>query len=246
MRIERFEKRRSGRTSSASITYLDRGKRIGARPGLTKKTRYGAVILGSFTIAVTLLLAPILRRLDYGKLPSRESWQLPDRVIEVLAIEAGDRVADIGAGDGYFSFRLADAVGPTGRVYATDVDEAVLRELGEEVRSRGYENIDVVPATEDDSGLPSGQIDLVFLCNVYHHVENRIDYFDALREKLRPDGLVAIVDVRGGVPFRWLTPPGHSTPREDLLREMDSARYRPLERFDFLPLQDFVIFAPRP
>lgn len=213
---------------------------------MTKKTRYGIAILVLLLLSGILLLAPVLRKLDYAEIPTRASWQLPERVLDALAIEAGDRVADIGAGNGYFTFRLADAVGPNGRVYATDVDETVVRELGGEVRSRSYQNIEVVLATGGDSGLPSGEIDLVFLCNVYHHIEDRIEYFDAIRQKLRPGGRVAIVEVSNRVPFRWLAPPGHSTARAELLREMDSAGYRPVETFDLLPLQEFVIFAPRP
>lgn len=209
-----------------------------------RRFRYALLALVVALVGLGFAFAPVFSKLDYRQLPTRASWQLPERVIEALELSPGDQVADIGAGDGYFTFRLADAVGPEGRVYAVDVEEEVLRELREEVDARGYENVEVVLAEPDDPGLPDGEIDLAFFCNVYHHIEDRVAYFDHLRQDLASDGRVALVEPRGRAPFRWLSPPGHETPVEDLRREMESAHYGVDASFDFLPVQNFIIFTP--
>lgn len=186
-----------------------------------------------------------LSRLDLSRVPTRAAWQLTDRVVEGLSLEPGDVVADLGAGGGYFTFPLADAVGPEGRVYAVDVDEGVVRELEEKVRERGYSNVEVVLAELDDPLLPDGEVDLVFLCNTYHHIDGRVAYFSRLETDLRDDGRVAIVEVRadfGGF-ARLLAPRSHSTAKETVVSEMEEAGYVGVEGFDFLPIQSFEIFA---
>ncbi len=187
-------------------------------------------------------LAPVLGKLDYSRLLSRAGWQHPTRVVESLELTPGTKVADIGAGDGYFTFRLADAVGPAGKVYAVDVTESIVDKLKSEVQARGYENIEVVLGELDDPLLPDGEIDVAFFSNVYHHIDERIRYFDRLRSDLKPGGRVAIVEV-SDTPVRFLAPPGHWTPVDRLDQEMAMAHYRKDKSFDFLPIQNFQIYA---
>ncbi len=184
-----------------------------------------------------------LTKLDYTHLFSRDGWQRPDRVIESLGIGPGDRVADIGSGEGYFTFKFADAVGPEGRVYAVDVDRDVLRRLRQRVEAGGYSNVVVVDAELDDPLLPDGEVDLAFLCNAYHHLEDRTPYFDRLRLDLNEGGRVAVVEPRNDLLLMKLT--GHSelwTPMEVLRGEMRDAHYRARDSFDFLALQHFEVF----
>ena len=195
------------------------------------------------TIAL-LAFAPALGKLDYKKLPTRASWQLPDRVVGALDLKPGAQVADLGAGDGYFTFTLADAVGGGGRVYAVDVEADIVDGLRASVTSRGYDNVEAVLGDYDDPGLPDGAIDLVFLCNVYHHIDERTPYFSDLRRDLAPGARVAIIDIGGKPPMRWLSPPGHSTDLDTLVEEMTAAGYDLAASFDFLPLQNFVVFEP--
>ena len=195
------------------------------------------------TIAV-LAFAPTLGKLDYKKLPTRASWQLPDRVVGALDLKPGAQVADLGAGNGYFTFTLADAVGGGGRVYAVDVEADIVDGLRASVTSRGYDNVEAVLGGFDDPGLPDGEIDLVFLCNVYHHIDDRATYFSDLRRDLASGARVAIIDIGGKPPLRWLSPPGHSTDLDMLVDEMTAAGYDVAATFDFLPLQNFVVFEP--
>ncbi len=181
-------------------------------------------------------------KIDFGKIFTRASWQHPDRVIESLSIRPGDSLADIGAGDGYFTFALADAVGPTGKVYAVDVSEKALKTLEQKVEEKGYTNVVVVLAKVDDPLLPDGQIDMAFLCNTYHHIENRPAYFDRLRDDLKEGGRVAILDLKGSLLMKLIGHGDHWTATESLQNEMHEAHYRKERDWDFLPMQNFVVF----
>lgn len=170
--------------------------------------------------------------------PSRDAWQQPETVIQALSIAPGSRVADLGAGGGYFVWRLAEAVGPEGKVYAVDVDETALRLIEQERAQRGVANVELVRATPTDARLPVAGVDLIFTCNTYHHLPDRTAYFQSLARALRPGGRIAVIEYKdsGGL-F------GHATPKETVLREMDAAGYRLIREFDFLPRQHFLVFG---
>jgi arsenite methyltransferase len=171
----------------------------------------------------------------------RDAWQQPDAVIALLGVGPGDRVADLGAGGGYFTFRFADAVGSSGRVYAVDVDDDMIRRLEQEKRARGLANLTVVKAEPDDPELPDGEIDLLFVCDTYHHLGDRVAYFRHALANLAPNGRVAIVeyDARAG---GFATAFGHFTPPETIERELREAGYERIASYDLLDRQSFQIF----
>jgi ubiquinone/menaquinone biosynthesis C-methylase UbiE len=170
----------------------------------------------------------------------RDSWQQPELVISSLELEKGDRVADLGAGGGYFTFRLADAVGPEGRVYAIDVDPDMTAYLAERAAEEGHENVEVILAETDDPGLPDGEIDLLFTSNTYHHLEDRTAYFAARLRDLKLGGRVAILEMNGvGWFSRWF---GHLTEKEVIVEEMRRAGFRVERDLDFVDRQHFLIF----
>jgi predicted methyltransferase len=184
-------------------------------------------------------------RLGYEQMndPARDAWQHPKDVIDAVKIEPGAVVADLGAGGGYFTFRLADAVGPDGRGYAVDVDEVSHRYIEEEAGRRGGmpRNVGLVLATPTDSRLPPGGVDLIFTCNTYHHLPDRQRYFASLQRALRPDGRVAIIDYKNE---GWLARLfGHATDKETVQQDLERAGYRLRQTFEFLPRQHFEIFS---
>lgn len=187
----------------------------------------------------------VASRIDYSHLLTRQGWQRTDRVIETLDLEPGDHVADLGAGEGYFSFFLADAVGPTGRVYAVEIDPEALATLEREVEARGYSNIEVIHATPTDSMLPR-PVDLVLVCNAYHHIEGRDAYFTALRQHLAADARLAVVDGKSEGAGSWFIPKGHSLEPGQLEAELGGLGYVHTASYDFLPLQSFDVFARGP
>ncbi len=197
-----------------------------------------------FLVVSYMLVGPDLTKMDYGNIFSRSGWQLPSQVIESLEIQPGDRVADIGSGDGYFTFQLAEAVGTNGKVYAVEVDEELVDELTRKARDGGYDNVVVVQGEYDDPLLPDGEIDLVFLCNSYHHIKDRVAYFDQMRKDLSPKGRVAVIDLKVSFLVRLLAPAGHWTTVETMTVEMQKANYSRRHNFDYLPAQNFAVFSP--
>lgn len=172
---------------------------------------------------------------------NRDKWQQPEQVIQTLNLEPGDRVADLGSGSGYFTFRLADAVGLAGRVYAVDIDAAMNADLAERVQEQGYQNIEVILATPGDPGLSENSIDLIFSSNTYHHLENRAAYFANLRQYLRPEGRIAIIDFSEESWLGHLI--GHYTSSKVIQRELQEAGYTLEQELDFLSEQAFLIFS---
>lgn len=171
----------------------------------------------------------------------RDGWQQPEQVIHSLDIAPGSAVADLGSGGGYFTFRLADAVGSEGRVYAVDVDAELLEYIGERSREEGRDNIVTVLAAYDDPTIPDASVDLLFTSNTYHHLENRSAYFARAARVLRPGGRVAIIDLDDRT---WIMRVfGHVTPRDEIVREMEDAGYRLDADHTFLSRQSFLVFA---
>ena len=125
--------------------------------------------------------------------PARDAWQRPDDVIAALALTPAMTVADVGAGTGYFTVRLARAV-PTGQVIATDIEPDMVRYLGERAHREQLANVRAVLATGTDPNLDDNSVDRILVVDVWHHVADRAAYAKGLARALRPGGRVAIVD----------------------------------------------------
>jgi arsenite methyltransferase len=172
---------------------------------------------------------------------NRDDWQQPQKVIAALNIRPGDRVADLGSGGGYFTFRLAEAVGPGGRVYAVDIDRDMVDLIAKRIKQETLSNIEPVLAKSDDPLLPKTGVDLIFTSNTYHHIDKRIAYFANLRKYLRPGGRIAIIDFDRRSWFVGLF--RHYTPTEFIKPEMEQAGYSLQQELGFLDRQSFLIFT---
>jgi SAM-dependent methyltransferase len=173
--------------------------------------------------------------------PARDAWQRPDDVVRALALAPDAVVADVGSGTGYFAVRLARAV-PRGRVIGSDLEPDMVRFLRERAEREGLSNLQAVRATQRSPNLPE-TVDLVLLVDTYHHLAQRIGYFNDLKRSLKPGGRVAIIDFRMDSPVG--PPPRHRLAPEDVTREMTEAGYRLAAQHDFLPHQYLLVFAPR-
>jgi predicted methyltransferase len=171
----------------------------------------------------------------------RDRWQQPDRVVGALGLKPGDRVADLGAGGGYFTFRLARAVGPAGVVYAVDTDGEMRSALAERAEASGSRNVVTVEAGPDDPSLPE-PVDLVFMVNAYHHVPDRPAYFANLARSLKPSGRLAIVESK---PVRLHRLIGHATAPDEIRSELEAAGFELVAEHAFLPRQGFGVFERR-
>ena len=175
---------------------------------------------------------------------NRDQWQKPEEVIRALRIQPGQVVADLGSGSGYFTFRLARAVGPGGKVYAVDVDEGMNQYITAQARERGLTNIDVILAKRDDPLLPPAGVHMIFSTNTYHFLENRTAYFANASKYLRPGGRVVIIDFSSR---QWFDIFGaHYTPGDVIKSEMKKAGYTLQQEFEFLPRQHFLVFSKNP
>jgi len=172
---------------------------------------------------------------------NRDQWQQPEKVIAALQIRPGDRVADLGSGGGYFTFKLAASVGPTGKVYAVDVDREMVDLIDKQAQRDGVKNVETILAKADDPLLPKDGVDLIFTSNTYHHFDDRIAYFTSLRKYLTPRGRIAIIDYDRRAWFEGLL--RHYTPSEFIKREMEQAGYTLRQEFDFLDRQSFIVFT---
>ena len=196
-----------------------------------------------------LLCALLLGCQNVGKIDApflgRAAWQQPDDVVRALGIDAGDSVADLGAGKGYFVPYLSEAVGPDGRVYAVDVDPERTSAL-EERFGETDSNVEILLGRYEDPLLPDAAIDVVLIVNTYHHIEERPLYFSRLRDDLSPGGRVAIIepdeDLTGVL--SWFHTEGHTSSAPTIVDEMRKAGFEPVESHDFLPIQVFEVFQP--
>jgi len=180
--------------------------------------------------------------------PERDQYQKPDQVVETLGLKAGMTVADLGSGSGYFTRRFVKAVTGTGKVYAIDVEQEMLAYTKASIeRLHIPSTVEFILASPDNPKLPSASVDLIFLCNVYHHLEDRVPYFSNVKAALKAEGRITIVDFyhderSGDVGF----PRRHLVARETVVEEMRRAGYRLLREHTFLPRQYFLEFVPVP
>jgi len=170
--------------------------------------------------------------------PARDTWQMPDRVIAALSLKPGQSVADIGAGTGYFSVRLAKSPSaPT--VYAADIEPSMVEYLRDRAAKEGLKNVVAVQAAADTPNLPE-PVDVVLIVDTYHHIGNREIYFRKLAKSLKPGGRVAIIDFKPDSPQG--PPKEFRFPVEKFKAEMSKAGYRLSAQHEFLPRQNFLIF----
>jgi predicted methyltransferase len=172
--------------------------------------------------------------------PARDLWQMPARVIDVLKMSPDTSVADIGAGTGYFTVRLAKAV-PQGMVYAVDVEPAMLEHIRKRAGAEHLQNVVTVQASGVSPNVPR-PVDLVIVVDTYHHLPNRPVYFRELTKSLVTGGRVAIIDFRKDSPEG--PPPPFRFEADQIIGEMKQAGYRLDARHDFLPRQHFLVFRP--
>jgi predicted methyltransferase len=177
--------------------------------------------------------------------PDRDKWAMPARVIEVLKIQPGMDVADIGAGSGYFTRRLATAAS-AGTTYAVDVD-ADFKSYIEDHRAQWQTpNIVTRLAVYEHPLLPVGSVDLVFISNTYSFLQDRHGYFTAVLKALRPGGRLAVIDwrVEAECPRALGCPkPNERVPKSVAIEELTQVGFTVLEEHEFLEYQYFMILG---
>jgi len=177
---------------------------------------------------------------EYAKVledPSRDEWQKPHEVVMALDLKSTDAIADIGAGTGYFARRFALHAG---KVYAVDIDEKLLAIAGRDAPA----NLTTVLAAPDDPRLPERSVDIIFFCDVLHHIENRAWYYRKLARILKPGGRIVVIDFyEKSLPVG--PPPSMKLSSEKVIAELRDAGFALVKRLDTLPYQYYLFFENR-
>lgn len=193
------------------------------------------------SLIISALFSIILLNTASGQ-SRRDGWQKPDEVVKEMNLKPGDVIADIGAGDGYFTRRFAEAVGPGGLAYGLEISSSDVAAMKRDAERLGFDNYKALLVESDDPGLDPESVDVVFLCIAYHHLRNRVEYFKTTSSCLKKDGRVVIVDFYKEQ-MAIGPPPSHNVAKEVVLEEMNAAGYKLLEDKDFLEYQYYLEFG---
>ena len=188
-------------------------------------------------------IAPVMGAAGAGWLDrsERETEEAPNKALDALDIRSGMVVADVGAGTGYFSLRIARRVGPDGRVYANDVQPEMLEKLRANAQHDKLDNIETVLGSEADPKLPVGKMDFVLLVDVYHEFSQPQQMLQHIRSSLKPDGRLVLLEYRKedpAVPIR----PEHKMSVAEVKAEVEAEGYKLDKVIETLPRQHIIIF----
>ena len=156
--------------------------------------------------------------------PARDAWQKPAEVVKTMNLKPGNVVADIGAGTGYFTRHFAVAVAPGGKALGLDIEQSMVDYMNKDAKKLNLDNYIAKVIPTDDPELEESSVDVIFLSNTYHHIENRPAYFSNAAKSLKPNGRIIIVDFYKNTDFG--PPRDHKLAKEVVLKEMDGAGYR--------------------
>ncbi len=183
---------------------------------------------------------------DWLERPGRDEEQKPDEIVRTMNLKSGDVVADLGAGTGYFTRRLAKTVAPLGKVYAVDIQPEMLSLLADNMKKAGVRNVVPVRAETDDPKLPPESLDWILLVDVYHELQQPKATLAKMRAALKPGGRVAVVEYR----LEGLTAlhirEEHRMSTEQVIAEWGPAGFRLVALHEFLPVQHFFVFEKTP
>jgi ubiquinone/menaquinone biosynthesis C-methylase UbiE len=205
-------------------------------------------------LLVMLAAAPALAQQDRGRRlfqpedlgvlegPDRDAWQKPDLVMDALRVGERSVVADVGAGGGWFTVRLARRVGPNGTVFAQDIQAQMLEAIRRRVEREGYRNVKPVRGEADDPKLPSSALDAALIVDSYHEFANPVALLSNLAASLKPGGRIGIVNFTkdGGGPG---PPMAERVDAQKVIDEASQAGLRLVSRESFLDFQYMLIFG---
>jgi len=178
---------------------------------------------------------------DWLVRPERESEEHPEQAIEELGLKRGMTVADIGAGVGYYTWRLAERVGPNGTVYGEDIQPEMLKGLARTVQTHHLKNVKAVLGTFEDPKLPANSVDLALLVDVYHEFSEPEKMLDHIRDALKPDGRLVLLEYRAEDPAVPILPE-HKMTVQQVRAEVEPEGFHFDRTIEVLPWQHIIIF----
>jgi ubiquinone/menaquinone biosynthesis C-methylase UbiE len=181
---------------------------------------------------------------DWLDRPEREAEEEPDKALQAIGIRRGMVIADIGAGSGFMSFKMAKLVGASGKIYAVDIQPEMLDILQDRARSEKVTNIQTVLDTPSDPKLPAGAIDLILMVDVYHELSQPQTMLDHMRDALKPSGRLVLLEYRKEDP-RVPILPDHKMSVAEVRAEVQPEGFQFDQVIEVLPRQHIIIFRPR-
>jgi len=188
------------------------------------------VILLSFIITPFFLFAQ-----------GRERWQDPEAIMDSAGIKPGKIIGEIGAGDGYFTFKMRNRIGPQGHIFANDIVQSELDKIDRECRRENIHNITTVLGKNDDPLLPKDTLDVVIMVYAFHHIENPVLFLNNLRKRLKPGTPVVIVERD---PEKYGQEYTHFYKKDKMLRLTGEADYKLIKLFTFLARDNIYVLKP--
>lgn len=175
--------------------------------------------------------------------PDRDEWQQPERVMDALGIADGSHVADLGAGGGWFTIRLARRVGPNGKVYAEDVQQPMIEAIKRRVDREGLQNVETIIGGFVDPKLPAGELHAALMVDLYPQIGDPVALLKNVRAALAPNGRLGIVDFKPGQ--FGPGPDDNRVAPDTVIRDADSAGLRLVSHQTFLRYQYLLVFAAK-
>ncbi|HUP40535.1 MAG TPA: class I SAM-dependent methyltransferase [Vicinamibacterales bacterium] len=187
-------------------------------------------------------IAPATENAPFFNRPQRDQEEKPELLMSALQLRRGASVADVGSGTGYFTWRLAEEVGPKGKVYAVDVQQSMLDLTRKTVAAHKLSNVEYVLASDSSTRLPERSVDLVFIAYAYHEFADPDAMMASIRRALKPGGRIVILEYAKESDIAPASPL-HKMSFEEIRREIEPMGFVIDQLFDFLPVQHGVVFT---
>lgn len=196
---------------------------------------------GLFSILIVLIIITFsfLWQLDAE---NRDSWQQPERIMDTLGIKAGMVIGEAGAGEGYFTFKLANRVGEQGKIFANDIDEKKLKKIEERYQEENIHNITIILGKTEDPLFPKAKLDMAIMVYVFHHLEKPVAFLKNIKPSLKSSAPLVIIERD---PDKFNDRSGHFLPKEEVIQTIKEANYDLTNMKTFLPRDNIFICHPR-
>ncbi len=169
----------------------------------------------------------------------RDKWQQPDKIIDTLGIRQGMVIGEVGAGEGYFTFKLAQRVGSSGHIYANDIVQRVLDHINEDCRKENIDNITTILGKVEDPLFPPAQLDLVVMMRVFHDLSKPVNLINNIIPALKPGALLVIIDPDSG---KLKEDQKHFYGKNKILTIMQESKFELVQLLEFLPQDNIYIY----
>jgi ubiquinone/menaquinone biosynthesis C-methylase UbiE len=195
--------------------------------------------LSSIFIYIIILISSFLWAFDNG---NRDSWQQPERIMDTLGVKAGMVIGEAGAGEGYFTFKLANRVGEQGKIFANDINKKKLKKIEQRCQEENIQNITIILGRTEDPLFPKAQLDMVIMVYVFHHLEKPVSFLKNIKPSLKSSAPLVIVERD---PDKFGGRHGHFLPKEEVIQAIKEANYDLTNIKTFLPRDNIFICHSR-